>query len=73
MIRELASEGKGIVVICADFAELETVCTRVVALHEGRVSGELSGDEITEDALIRLAYRMSTTPEAAAGSTSGGS
>ena len=43
LIRELASEGQGIVVICADFAELETVCTRVVALHEGRVSGELSG------------------------------
>ena len=59
LIRELAAEGKGVIVICSDFAELEAVCTRIVALHEGTVAGELAGDEITEDALVRLAYRMS--------------
>lgn len=57
LIRELAEEGKGIILICSDFAELEAICTRVVALHEGTLSGELEGDEISEDALIRLAYR----------------
>jgi ribose transport system ATP-binding protein len=57
LIRELADEGKGIILICSDFAELEAICTRVVALHEGTLSGELDGDEISEDALIRLAYR----------------
>jgi ribose transport system ATP-binding protein len=57
LIRELAAEGKGIILICSDFAELEAVCTRVVAIHEGTVSGELRGSEITEDAMIRLAYR----------------
>jgi ribose transport system ATP-binding protein len=71
LIRELAAEGKGIIVICSDFAELETVCTRIVAIHEGTATGELSGGEITEDALIRLAYRMGETPEAAAGSAMG--
>ena len=41
LIRELAAEGSGIIVICSDFAELATVCTRVVVLREGRVAGEL--------------------------------
>ena len=62
LIRELAADGKGIVVICSDFAELEAVCTRIVALHEGAVAGELSGNEITEDALVRLVYRLRKAP-----------
>ena len=62
LIRELAAEGKGIIVICSDFAELEAVCTRIVVIREGSVAGELSADEITEEALIRLAYRIADTP-----------
>jgi ribose transport system ATP-binding protein len=57
LMRDLAAEGKGIILICSDFAELALVCTRVVAIQEGSVSGELRGPEITEDAMIRLAYR----------------
>ncbi len=62
LIRELAAEGKGIMVICSDFAELEAVCTRIVVIREGSVAGELAADEITEEALIRLAYRIAETP-----------
>jgi ABC-type sugar transport system ATPase subunit len=69
LIRELAAEGKGIIVICSDFAELEAACTRIVALHEGTVAGELSGGKITEDALIRLVYRPGEAGRA--GSSSG--
>jgi ribose transport system ATP-binding protein len=65
LIRELAAEGKAIIVICSDFAELAAICTRIVAIHEGTVSGELSRAEITEDALVRLAYRMHNAPDAA--------
>ena len=49
LIRELAAEGKGIIVICSDFAELEAVCTRIVVIREGSVAGELAAGEITED------------------------
>jgi ABC-type sugar transport system ATPase subunit len=69
LIRELAAEGRGIIVICSDFAELEAACTRIVALHEGTVAGELSGGKITEDALIRLVYRPGEA--VGAGSSSG--
>jgi ABC-type sugar transport system ATPase subunit len=64
LIRELAEEDKGVILICSDFAELEAVCTRVIALREGMVSGELEGDAISEDALIRLVYRVGSAEAA---------
>ena len=72
LIRELAAEGKGIIVICSDFAELEAVCTRIVVIREGSVAGELAAGEISEDALIRLAYRIAETPAEAIASDRGG-
>jgi ABC-type sugar transport system ATPase subunit len=66
LIQELAREGRGIVVISSDFAELVTACTRVVALREGRVSGTLTAPHITEEALVRLAYGA-TGPDVASG------
>ena len=72
LIRELAAEGKGIIVICSDFAELEAVCTRIVVIREGSVAGELAAGEITEEALIRLAYRITETPAEAIASERGG-
>ena len=71
LIRELAGEGKGIIVICSDFAELEAVCTRIVVIREGSVAGELTAGEITEEALIRLAYRIAETPAEAIASDRG--
>ena len=56
LMRQLAGEGRGIVFISSDFAEVALICTRVVTLREGRVSGELSAPQITEEALVRLAY-----------------
>ena len=56
LIHELADEGKAIIVICSDFSELETLCTRVVTVHEGQVLQGLSAPNITEEALVRLAY-----------------
>ena len=62
LIQELVSHGRGAIVISSDFAELVQICNRVVALREGRVSGVLEAPNITEDALLRLAYDDSATP-----------
>jgi ribose transport system ATP-binding protein len=56
LIRTIADSGRAAIVISSDFAELVGLCSRVVALREGRVSGTVEGDEITEEALVRLAY-----------------
>jgi ribose transport system ATP-binding protein len=65
LIRGLAEEGRAVIVISSDFAELAQICTRVVVLREGQVSGVLEGDEISEDALVRLAYAPAGTSPSA--------
>ena len=55
ILRNLASEGVGILVISSELPELLGLCDRVIVLAEGRISGELSGDDISEEAIIRLA------------------
>ena len=44
------------ILISSDFDELVGLCTRVVGVREGRVTGTLEHDEISEEALVRLAY-----------------
>ena len=56
LIEELAAQGRGIILISSDFAELATVCTRVIGLREGRVTGVVEAPGITETELVRLAY-----------------
>lgn len=56
-IRDLARQGVGIIVISSDVEELAVLADRVVVLREGRVTGELVGDEITEPRIIELSYR----------------
>jgi ribose transport system ATP-binding protein len=55
ILRGLAEDGVGIVAISSEFPELIGLCDRVVVVHEGRIAGEVAGDAITEENLIRLA------------------
>ena len=55
-IRGLAVQGVGTIVISSDVEELAMLCDRVVVLHEGLVSGELTGDDVTEKNIIELSY-----------------
>ena len=55
-IRDLADNGIGTIVISSDVEELAALCDRIVVLSEGRVSGQLIGDEITENKIIELSY-----------------
>ena len=55
ILRGLAEGGVGIVAISSEFPELIGLCDRVLVVHEGRIAGELAGDALTEENLIRLA------------------
>jgi ribose transport system ATP-binding protein/L-arabinose transport system ATP-binding protein len=55
-IRDLARRGVGIIVISSDVEELAILADRVIVLREGRVTGELVGDEISEARIIELSY-----------------
>lgn len=55
IIRRLADDGVAILMISSELPEVLGVSDRVVVMREGRVMGELSREEATEDAVMRLA------------------
>ncbi|MGP3534335.1 sugar ABC transporter ATP-binding protein [Microbacterium sp. RD1] len=61
-IRTLADDGVGTVVISSDVEELAMLCDRVVVLHEGLVTGELAGDDVTERRIVELSYAHAHEP-----------
>jgi len=55
IIRELAAEGVGVVVVSSDLPEVLSVCQRVLVMHEGRITGELAASEMTEAKIMYCA------------------
>ncbi|CTQ49756.1 Ribose import ATP-binding protein RbsA [Jannaschia donghaensis] len=64
-IHALAAEGKSIIVISSEMQEVIGLSDRVLVMREGRIAGELSGDTITEDRIIRLATGLDGRKDAA--------
>jgi ABC-type sugar transport system ATPase subunit len=54
LIRQLAADGKAVVVISSELPELLAVSTRILAVRNGEISGEIPGSEATEESLMRL-------------------
>ena len=54
-ISRLAEEGKAIIFISSEMQEVVGMCDRVLVLHEGKATGELKGDNITQENIMHLA------------------
>lgn len=54
-IRNLAAEGRAIIVISSEMQEVIGISDRVLVMRRGRIAGELAGAAATEDAIVRLA------------------
>jgi ribose transport system ATP-binding protein len=66
ILRDLARQGVGIVIISSELPELIGVCDRVLVVREGAISGEVEGDALTEESIMRLASFTHRTVDAAA-------
>jgi ABC-type sugar transport system ATPase subunit len=55
LLRQLAAEGKGILLISSELPELLTLADRILVIREGQVSGELPGRQTTEEEIMALA------------------
>jgi ABC-type sugar transport system ATPase subunit len=55
LLRNLAESGAAVILISSELPEILAVADRVVVLREGRVSGEFSRAEATEEGIIRCA------------------
>jgi len=57
IIREMADSGKGIIVVSSELPELLALSDRVIVLHEGRVSKELSRKDIQSEEELQYAIQ----------------
>jgi ribose transport system ATP-binding protein len=55
LLRELAGQGIGVIMISSELPEVIGMCDRVLVMHEGRQCDIISGDQITEQHIIQLA------------------
>ena len=55
LIRDLAGQGKAVVVSSAEIPELQQVCDRVLVFYRGRIVAELANAQVEEDTVIRCA------------------
>lgn len=55
LLVEMAKQGKSVIIVCSEMPELIGMSDRVMVMCEGRVSGILEGDQITENAIMHLA------------------
>lgn len=58
LMNKMAAEGKAIVMISSDMEELLGMSDRILVLSEGRVSGELTKDQFTQENVLTLASGM---------------
>ncbi|MGH3719880.1 MAG: sugar ABC transporter ATP-binding protein [Pseudonocardiaceae bacterium] len=55
LIGRLAGEGRGIVIISSYLPELLTMCDRIIVLRAGRIAGELTREQFSQERVMRLA------------------
>jgi galactofuranose transport system ATP-binding protein len=53
LIRRLCSEGLGLLVASSELDEIVAVCDRVAVLRDRRKVGEITGEDVTEETIIR--------------------
>lgn len=54
IINELASQGKGIVMISSEMPELLGMCDRIYVMNEGALVGEFSSDDASQERIMSL-------------------
>lgn len=55
ILREIASQGIGIVFVSSELPELLSLSDRILVMHEGRITGELNREEASEEKFMRYA------------------
>ncbi|MBQ1465348.1 MAG: sugar ABC transporter ATP-binding protein, partial [Eubacteriaceae bacterium] len=55
IIRDLAREGKSIIMVSSEMGELIGVADRIMVMCDGRVSGFVTGDDMNQEKIMELA------------------
>lgn len=57
LINELTASGRGVLMVSSDLPEVIGMCDRILVMSQGRIVGELSHEEATQDAVMALAVK----------------
>ena len=55
MMNDLIREGVCLLMISSELPEVLGMCDRILVMHEGRLAGELSRKDATQEGIMRLA------------------
>ena len=58
LIAQIAEQGVAVIMISSEMPEIIGLCDRVVVMRQGKVTGEFSKEEITENNLIKAAMEV---------------
>ena len=61
LLRELAADGVALLVVSSDLPEVLSLADRIVVMADGALAGELSGEGASEEAILGLATRYTTS------------
>jgi ribose transport system ATP-binding protein len=64
LLTDLAAEGMAVILQSTDYEELIHLCDRVYVFYRGRVAKELSGDQLSADALVAASMNVHIHAEA---------
>jgi ribose transport system ATP-binding protein len=59
LMRRLANEGMGIILISSELPEVLALANRIVIMHEGRVTGIMEREDATEESVMAYATGLS--------------
>jgi len=63
LLNSLAEQGKAIIMISSELEEIMRMSHRIVVMCEGRITGELTAAEATQEGIMQLATRRETVQQ----------
>ena len=57
LIIDLANKGKGVIVVSSEMPELLGICDRIMVMSGGRLAGEVSAEEATQEQIMTFAAK----------------
>ncbi len=59
LLHQLAGDGMAILFVSSELDEVISLADRVLVMHEGEIAGSLDRNELSEQAIMRLAVGLS--------------
>jgi ribose transport system ATP-binding protein len=63
LINHLVAEGAGVIIVCSEMDEVMGMSDRILVMHEGRITGEFSQEEATQEKIMYAASGVERAEE----------